>query len=284
MERRRVAGRALSDRIGELKMFHAEVNGITIAYERAGEGPPVVLLHGFSHDSRAWRPQLEALSTDFTVVAWDAPGAGESADPPETYRITDWADCLAALLDTVAVEQAHVIGLSWGGILAQNFYQRHSARVLSLILADTYAGWKGSFPDPMPRERLAACLHDSSLPSSEFVPRYLPTMFSSAVSQQTQDELSAIMSDFRPLGFRLMAKTSAEADTRHVLPNIRVPTLLIWGDADARSPLEVAHQLHEAIPGSQLAIIPGVGHVSNLEAPDQFTTLVRDFCRSHATG
>lgn len=96
-------------------MLHAEVNGLSVAYERAGSGPVLVLLHGFLFDSRAWRPQLESLSDNFTVIAWDAPGAGQSSDPPETFEIGDWADCVAGLLDTVGVQRAHVLGLSWGG-------------------------------------------------------------------------------------------------------------------------------------------------------------------------
>lgn len=88
------------------------------------------------------------------------------------------------------------------------------------------------------------------------------------------------MSDFHPLGFRLMATALANADTRDLLPNIRVPTLLVWGDADARSPLIVAHQLHDAITGAQLVILSGAGHVSNLEQPAQFDAEVRDFCLS----
>jgi pimeloyl-ACP methyl ester carboxylesterase len=86
------------------------------------------------------------------------------------------------------------------------------------------------------------------------------------------------MADFHPLGFRLMATALADADTRDLLPTIRVPTLLIWGDADARSPMAVAHQFHDAIPGARLAVIPGAGHVSNLEDPVRFDAQVRDFC------
>jgi pimeloyl-ACP methyl ester carboxylesterase len=74
------------------------------------------------------------------------------------------------------------------------------------------------------------------------------------------------MSDFHPVGFRLMALSSAHVDTRDLLPEIRVPTLLVWGDADARSPMSVAHQFHDAIPGAKLAVIPGAGHVSNFES------------------
>jgi pimeloyl-ACP methyl ester carboxylesterase len=261
-------------------MPRVEVDGLSVAYERAGDGPALVLLHGFTHDSRAWRPQLQGLSDQFTLIAWDAPGAGQSPDPPETFGIDDWADCLAGFLDAARVQRAHILGLSWGGLLAQEFYRRHAARVRSLVLADTYAGWKGSLPEPIPEERLAACLRDASLPPAEFVPRYLPGMFSESPGPEVRDELARIMSDFHPTGFRLMATALAYADTRDLLPNIRVPTLLIWGDSDARSPVTVAHQLRDAIPGARLAVISGAGHISNLEEPVQFNAAVRDFCLS----
>lgn len=120
----------------------------------------------------------------------------------------------------------------------------------------------------------------SSRPPGEFVPKYLPGMFGESPPQAVREELASIMSDFHPVGFRLMATALAHADTRDLLPNIRVPTLLVWGGADVRSPTSVAHQLHGAIPGARLAIIPGAGHVSNLEAPGRFNAEVRDFCLS----
>lgn len=249
-----------------------------MSYQRAGDGPALVLLHGFSFDSRAWRPQIEALSDELTVIAWDAPGAGQSSDPPETFGITDWAECLDESLDAIKVDQAHIAGLSWGGILAQEYYGRFPSRVRSLILADTYAGWKGSLPEPIPQERLEACLRDSSLPPSEFLSRYLPGMFSVGVDEEVREEAARIMSEFHPAGFRLMARSSADTDTRDLLPVIDVPTLLIWGEADIRSPIAVAHQFHEAIPGSRLVIIPGAGHVSNMEQPVLFNAAVRSFC------
>jgi pimeloyl-ACP methyl ester carboxylesterase len=240
-------------------MLRAEVGGLSVAYERAGDGPTLVLLHGFTHDSRAWRPQLQSLADQFTVIAWDAPGAGHSTDPPESFGISDWADCLAGFFDAVGVHSAHIVGLSWGGLLAQEFYRHHAARVRSLVLADTYAGWKGSLPEPIPVERLAACLRDASLPPSEFVPRYLPGMFGASPRQEVCDELARVMSDFHPVGFRLMATALAHADTRDLLPNIRVPALLVWGDADARSPMTVAHQLRDAIPVHGSRSSPGLG-------------------------
>lgn len=259
-------------------MLRADVDGLSVAYERAGRGPALVLLHGFLFDSRAWKPQLEDLSSDFTVIAWDAPGAGRSADPPEPFRIGDWAACLTGLLDVLGIRRAHVVGLSWGGLLAQELYRHDRARVLSLVLADTYAGWRGSLAAATAEERLAACLRDSTLPAEELVSRYLPGMHGAAATQQVREELATIMSDFHPAGFRLMARSLAESDTRDLLPQIRVPTLLVWGASDVRSPVSVAGELEKLIPGARLVVIPEAGHLSNLEAPGRFNVEVRTFC------
>ncbi|MFN2641916.1 MAG: alpha/beta fold hydrolase [Actinomycetota bacterium] len=255
------------------------MDDLSIAFERAGHGPALVLLHGFTHDSRAWRPQLEELSEEFTVIAWDAPGAGQSSDPADEFGIGDWAECLAALLRYVDVESAHVAGLSWGGLLAQELYRRRPQTVRSLVLADTYAGWTGSLPAPVPQERLAACVRDSLLSPEEFVPKYLPGMFGPAPPRGALEDLGQIMAEFHPLGFRLMASALAGADTRELLPTIAVPTLLVWGDADVRSPLPVAVHMRDLVPGAELVVIPGAGHVSNLEDPARFNDAVRAFLR-----
>jgi pimeloyl-ACP methyl ester carboxylesterase len=260
------------------QMLHTTVRGLSIAYAKRGSGPALVLLHGFTQDSRVWRPQLEALSQHFTVIAWDAPGAGQSSDPPESFTIGDWADSLAGVLDAERIDRAHVLGLSWGGLLAQEFYRRHPNRVQSLLLVDTYGGWKGSLPAPVPEQRLAACQHDASLPPAEFVPRYLPGMFSDSPPPAARDELAGIMSATHPAGFVLMAKVLAEGDTRELLPTIRVPTLLLWGDADKRAPIAIANQLRDGIPGARLVVLKGAGHVSNLEQPAEFNRVVREFC------
>jgi pimeloyl-ACP methyl ester carboxylesterase len=263
-------------------MSRVTVDGLAIAYRHAGIGEPVVLLHGFTQDSRVWRPQIAGLADVFAVVAWDAPGAGESDDPPEPYALADWADCLARFLDAVAIERAVIGGVSWGGLLAQELYARHPARVGSLVLADTYAGWTGSLGPTVAGERLAACVRDSALSAAELVPRYLPGMFGPAVPPAVRDELAAIMADTHPVGFRLMATALANADTRKLLPTIAVPTLLIWGDEDVRSPVRIAHAFQAAIPGSTLAVVAGAGHMSNMERPEIFSAAVREFLGGRA--
>jgi pimeloyl-ACP methyl ester carboxylesterase len=259
----------------------AEVNGHSVAYRDVGEGPPLVLLHGFLCDSRCWRPQLEDLSDSFRVLAWDAPGAGSSSDPPDLFTTTDWAQCLAAFLDVVGTERAQILGLSWGGILAQEFYRSYPDRVLTLILCDSYAGWKGSLPESACKKRLQRCFLESSLPAEEFVARWVPEFFTEAAHHDLKEEMRVVVSEFHPLGFRLMAKSSADTDTTDLLPNIGVPTLLVWGDDDRRSPMNIAEQFRDAIPNAELAIIANAGHVSNMEQPEEFNAQVRRFCQSN---
>lgn len=256
------------------------MSGSSLAYRRAGAGPTLVLLHGFASDSRAWRPQIEALSTEFTVIAWDAPGAGESPDPPEGFGFDDWADVLARFLDALDIPTAHVLGLSWGGVLAQVFHGRHPERTTSLVLADTYAGWPGSLGAEAAARRLDSTLADLALPPDEFAERFLPTMFGPMPSRDARSTLAELIADRHPIGFRLMALALAQADTRDLARRINVPTLLPWGDHDVRAPMSVGRELEALIPGSRLAVIEGAGHASNLDRPAEFNAVVAEFLRS----
>jgi pimeloyl-ACP methyl ester carboxylesterase len=214
------------------------------------------------------------------VIAWDAPGAGKSSDPPNTFTITDWADSLSGFLDAVGVQEANLVGLSWGGLLAQEFYRLYPSRVLRLVLAGTYAGWLGSFGPEVARERLKRCEQESYLPADEFVAKWVPVEFFHQASVDLAQEMANVVSSFHPAGFRLMAKSLAEADTTALLDQIAVPVLLLWGEADRRSPVDVAKRFGSLIPGAELALIPEAGHVSNMEQPERFSADVRRFCQA----
>ena len=253
-----------------------EVDGQTIAYRQAG---------------RAQRWYCFMGSYGFPVLEAPAIGSigpvpgrrlgcarrGISSDPPNTFTTAGYAHCLAGFLDAIGIEQAHVLGLSWGGILAQEFYRLYAERFRSLVLADTYAGWRGSLPETVWKERLATCLEDAIGPPETLVAKFLPGIFSDAAPRHLREELAAIISEFHPVGFRLMS-LSPQRSTREPAAENRVATLVLWGDDDRRSPLHVAEQFHAAIPGAELAIIPNAGHLSNMEQPDVFNRHVRRFC------
>jgi pimeloyl-ACP methyl ester carboxylesterase len=258
-------------------METVEVDGLQIAYERAGSGPALALLHGYVGDGpTTWRRQLDGLSDEFTVVAWDAPGAGRSTDPPEWFGLDGYADCLAGFLGKLGLDTACVAGLSFGGILALALQRRHSARSRALILASAYAGWAGSLPPEVAEQRLRQALALADGAPEAFVAALLPTMFSKPMPRETVDAFRASMRAFHPRGFRAMAHASAE-DVRDVLPDVDVPTLLVYGDRDVRAPLTVAEALQAAISGSRLIFLPDAGHLSNIEAPNEFNDAVRNF-------
>jgi pimeloyl-ACP methyl ester carboxylesterase len=265
-------------------MGQIRVGGLSVAYELVGTGAPLVLLHGGLSDHREWRRQIDALSDTYTVVAWDAPGCGRSDDPPATYRMPDYAACLADVIDGLGLGRPHVLGLSWGSTLALALYQLRPELPRTLILTAAYAGWAGSLTPEEVTDRLQTSLRDLEAAGEpeDFVRTWLPSLFTSNADPTVVEDYVNVMSDFHPGGVRQMLHAIAEADLRPVLPTIRVPALLLYGAEDARSSQEVAEALHRDIPGSELVFLPDVGHMSNLEAPDRFTAVVRGFLERNA--
>jgi pimeloyl-ACP methyl ester carboxylesterase len=256
-------------------------NGLDIAYERAGEGPPLVLVHGAACDGRLWQPQFEALADEFTVIAWDEPGAGRSSDVPRDFELSDYGSALAAVVEDAAGGPAHVAGLSWGGTVTLELHRQRPDLVASLILVDTYAGWKGSLPEEEVRARVAHMRETLAAPRQEFDPT-LPGLFAGDPPPRYVPLLTAVAEAVRPGSLEVQLTLMAETDQTDLLPQITAPTLLLWGERDARSPLYVAEQFDRAISHARLVVIPNCGHVSNLEAPDEFNRAVRDFCRAQS--
>ncbi|MFB7513135.1 alpha/beta fold hydrolase [Streptomyces sp. NPDC056144] len=255
--------------------------GVDVFYTRVGQGPLVVLVHGAGIDGRMWRPQIEALADEFTVVAWDEPGSGRSGDLPSGFGLADFADALAVVIEDAGLGPAQVAGLSWGGTVVLELYRRRPDLVRSLLMVDTYAGWKGSLPAEEVAARVEGARAMMAVPREEFDPA-LPGLYASGPPERFAALLDEMSREVRPETMAVQLSLMADADESDLLPRITVPTLLLWGELDARSPLSVAHAFRDAIPHSELVVIPGVGHMSNLEAPETFTASVRAFCRTHA--
>ena len=180
-----------------------EVGGLRIAYQREGHGPPLLLLHGFVGDSvGTWTDQLDALSDAFTVIAWDAPGAGRSSAAPTSFGLSDYADCLAGFVAALGLTDPHMAGLSFGGAMAMALFRRRRALPKTLILAGASAGWTGSFPQPYVQQRLRAILEASNLPAAEFAATLTPSMFSTEAPPDRVAAFAANLAEFDPEGFR----------------------------------------------------------------------------------
>jgi len=194
--------------------------GVEITYERVGEGPPLVFVHGAGEDGRVWQPQLAALADEFTVVAWDEPGAGRSSDVPADFGLTEYANCLAALIEALELGPAHVAGISWGGTVVLKLYRHHSELVATLILADTYAGWKGSLSEEELRARVESVHRMLAAPAEDFDPT-LSDLFVGDPAAEFASLLADMAADMRPESFRVALLVMAEADQSDLLPRYR---------------------------------------------------------------
>jgi pimeloyl-ACP methyl ester carboxylesterase len=171
-----------------------------------------------------------------------------------------------------------VLGLSFGSGLALELYRWHPEIPRSLVLASAYAGWAGSLPPEAVAQRKAGMARMIDLPADAWAREWLPTLLTPAARADVVEELSGILAEFHPSGQRALLQSGwTEHDVRDVLPQIKVPTLLLYGEHDIRSPAAVAEAMHAQIPGSRLAFIPGVGHMGHLEMPDRFNAEVRGF-------
>lgn len=207
----------------------------------------------------------------------DCLGCGQSDDPPEGFTLQDYAGNLAGFLAALDVDRAHVGGLSFGSMYALVLYRHHPLIPRSLILAGGYAGWAGSLPPAEVARRMQWVNDVLDRPVAEWGPDFLATVYRDQTPPAVLEEAMDILRDVRPSGFRPVTKTFFEADLRDVLPQIEVPTILIHGEGDARSPSHVAEDLHARIPGSRLVLVPDAGHGVNAEAPVEFNAAVREF-------
>jgi pimeloyl-ACP methyl ester carboxylesterase len=205
--------------------------------------------------------------------------AGRSPDPPGTFRLSDWADVLAAFIDALKLGRPHIAGLSFGAGLALELYRRHPSIPRTLILASAYAGWGGSLPPDVAEDRLRLMLRNCDLPADRWAPALIQTLLTDRATAGLEDELMSIILAFHPAATRAAMRAFAEADLRDVLPNIDVPTLLLYGEGDVRTGPSVWEPLHSGIGGSKLVVIPDTGHVPEVQAPERFNAEIRAFLR-----
>jgi pimeloyl-ACP methyl ester carboxylesterase len=263
-------------------MPSVQVNGRAIFYRESGAGEHenelnLVCLHGISSNSRSWQRQLDLPPEGCRVIAWDAPGYGQSDDPPEALPMAFYADQLAGFMEALRLSKAVIVGLSLGGVLAQEFYRRHPARCQALVLADTNTG--GGARPPAERqarlERRLKALAELSL--AEMARQRAPALLSPNPPPGLVAEVEAMMGEIHPPGYRYMVMALDGVDTREVLATISAPTLVLWGEHDRVTPREEAEVLRAGIPGAAFEVIAGAGHLSNLEQPAAFSQAVKTF-------
>ena len=258
----------------------ALVGDIEIAYEEAGIGLPVLWVHAFPCNRAFWAPQTRALLDHARCIAPDLRGFGGST-VSGPWSMDQYADDLAGLLDVIGVRQAVIAGLSMGGYIAFAFWRRHRERVRALVLADTRAGAdseetraKRVATIALARERGPGAVADAQI--TGLVGKTTRERHPDVVEHLHQILSTAPMEGICGAADAMLSRP----DSTPTLATIDVPTLVVVGEEDAITPVKEARQMHEAIRGSRLEVIPGAGHASSFERPAAFNHLISEFLAS----
>jgi 3-oxoadipate enol-lactonase len=250
------------------------------AYDERGSGPAIVLIHGHPFSRAMWRGQLDSLGDAFRVVAPDLPGYGASPARGETTTPRELADAVLELMDAIDVGRATVVGLSLGGLVAMELGLGSPDRVAGLVLTATTAAPLTPEEAAMRRAAASRVERDGMLDHAlEMAGR----LFGPAARREPSLVLPILetMLTTDPAGAAAALRGRAERPPYdRLLPDLRVPALVLVGDEDSYSTAEITAQLVASLPEPEVVILPGVGHMPNLEAPERFDEAVRAFASS----
>ncbi|MBW2021843.1 MAG: alpha/beta fold hydrolase [Deltaproteobacteria bacterium] len=266
-------------------MPHETINGCRIYYEIHGEGEPLVLIMGLRRNLLWWYRQIPTLSQHFKVLAFDNRGAGRSDKPDMEYSIGLFADDTAGLTRALGLEDAHILGISMGGYIAQELALNHPDLVRDLILGCTSCG--GSRAILMSPERMKKFTANEGLTPEQMLQKDMDIYFSDEFIRENPDKIEEFI-DLSlqyyqpPEAFQRQFDACLKHDTVDRLKNIKVPTMIVAGDDDPLVPSENSRILKELIPHAELVYLPGCRHCFFIEEADKFNHMAIEFFKSHS--
>lgn len=234
----------------------------------SGDETPIVFLHGVGSDKSVWRPQLDHFGKRRRALAFDYPGYGESDLIPDATR-DGFAAAMLTAMDALGIGEAHVCGLSLGGVIAIAMHSAAPDRCASLILADSFA----AHPQ-------GQAIYDRSMAASQDIRALAEARVGALLVSEDpaiRSEVVETMASIDPEAYRVGARAVWLADQRDRAAAIRVPTLVICGEEDAITPPSLSEELVSLVPDSKLRIIPGASHLANLDKPAEFNRAIDDF-------
>ncbi len=240
--------------------------------------PPVALVHSLALDGSMWEGVAAALAGQARLLAIDCRGHGASGRSPGPYTTAQFADDLAAVMDSVGWPAAIVGGCSMGGCVAQDFAARHPGRVEGLVLVDTTA-WYGPGAREAWRERAETALRQGMVALSGFqAARWFTSVFNAAAPEVLERWLSVFAANDANC-YAAACAMLGEADLRPLLPRISTPTMVLVGEEDAATPPAMARDLAAGIAGARLQVIQGAKHLSPIERPDAIAAALAGLLR-----
>jgi 3-oxoadipate enol-lactonase len=262
-------------------MPRLSVNSIDLNYELEGNGSVVVFINGLTMDVNGWYFQVQEFSKRHRVLRYDCRGQGKSDKPDMEYSQPMHAEDLKKLMDKLAIQKAHVVGLSNGGMIAQHFALNFPEKVGALVLVDTC-----SYIDTLLDSIITLWIKATQIGGSDF--RYdvsIPFIFSEGFIKQNKEilaQMKKISLEINPANAVInLAQGSLKHNTNDRLSEIKAPTLIIVGEEDILIPMKYSILLNERIKGSRLSIIKGSGHAPSIEKPEAFNRIVLDFLLEH---
>ncbi|HSV34020.1 MAG TPA: alpha/beta hydrolase [Ramlibacter sp.] len=250
------------------------------AFTMLGGGPTVLMLHGIGGGHLAFAPQVETLaSSGYRAVAWDMPGYGRSA-PIEPYNFKGLAQSCITLIESLQCGDVALIGHSMGGMVAQEVVARRPELVNKLILCGTSPSFgkpDGDWQRDFVAQRTAPL--DAGQSMADLAEVLVPQMVGPGSLPEGVRLATHCMGQVPASTYRRALEALVTFDRRANLPQIHVPTLLVAGEHDRNAPPSVMKKMADAIPRSTYLEMPGVGHLQNLEAPDEFDSLVLNFLK-----
>lgn len=258
----------------------ALVGDTEIAFDDVGSGLPLVFVHGFALNRTMWDPQVTALVAECRCVAIDLRGHGESASHGP-YSIDRYADDIVAVLDTLQIARAVIVGLSLGGYVAFALWRRHRDRVRAFVLADTRA----TPDDEETIERRRSLIELARAEGSTAVANLqIPALVGKTTRDRRPDIYDAVhrmVAQAPPAGIIGACEAMiARPDSTALCTTIDVPTLVVVGDEDVITPPKDCRRLAEQIPASRVEVLHQAGHLSNVERPAAFNTVLSEFLGS----
>ena len=246
----------------------------------SGQGPALVFLHGLGAGKDIWLPQIAHFSASHHTIAWDMRGYGDSGDFEGPLRFSsDVADDLLRVLTALDIAEAHLVGLSMGGFIAQCFYHRYPERVRSLVLADSFE----SFPRLLGPEKLAGFLKARRDPLlAGKLPRDVAQETATALlglrpAADARRAFVDILAALKPQSYVKAMEALAREDCVKRASEILVPTCVIVGEEDRLTPPESCRAIAGQIPSAEFHVIAHAGHMSSLEQPEAFNQIVEKF-------
>jgi 3-oxoadipate enol-lactonase len=249
---------------------------VRIAWERRGEGQPLVLVHGLGYARWGWEPVADALAERFRVVLLDNRGIGESEAPAGPYTAAEMADDVVRVLEEAGIERAHVVGTSLGGMIAQELALR-TKRVERLVLVCTTPG--GPSAAPMPKATAQLIAEAASMEPLVALRRFVENALAPRAPEELVERILAHrLRTAQPLtAWAAQAAAGMSFDAWDRLPELRAPTLVLHGTEDVVVDPANATLLVERIQDARLEWFPGCGHLLFWEEPERFVTLVGEF-------